>query len=237
MRIRRGIQALALLSCLSGLAIIAIILYFNFLDSVSSYRPPIVSQPSYLSPQAITGHPLSLQIPSLGINLAVINGYHYTRSGEWTLTLDKAQFATNTMPPNNEEGNTLIYGHYRPEVFAYLHLIHPGSQATVTTQNGYQFKYEYTGTQTFDPRDTSIFAYKGSPRLTLQTCSGTFMQHRQMYYFKYMGYAKSSGTVRLNSHVAQSPRAHLVSPTLGVPTMRNFFVTAHDKYLEQRRKV
>jgi len=124
------------------------------------------------------------------MNLQVIPGVYNPKTGAWTLTLDKAQFALPSVQPNNESGNTLIYGHYRPEVFAYLHLIKPGAQATITTSNGYSFTYTYMNSQAFNPTDTSIFTYQGSPRLTIQTCSGAFMQNRQMYYFQYDGYAK-----------------------------------------------
>jgi LPXTG-site transpeptidase (sortase) family protein len=131
-------------------------------------------------------------IPSLNINLQVIPGNYNPNTGTWTLSLDKAQFAELSVQPNNESGNTFIYGHYRREVFAYLHLIKPGAQALISTNNGYTFSYSFQNTEALDPTNTSIFTYQGSPRLTLQTCSGSFFQHRQMYYFQYNGYARSS---------------------------------------------
>lgn len=141
------------------------------------------------SPALITGQPIKISIPSLHIDLPIIPGYYNAKSGAWTLTLNKAQFATPSVTPNNMTGNTLIYGHYRPEVFAYLHLIKTGAQAIVTTDNGYEFSYTFESTMPLDPTDTSIFAYKGTPRLTVQTCSGAYMQHRQMYYFHYDSYS------------------------------------------------
>jgi LPXTG-site transpeptidase (sortase) family protein len=142
------------------------------------------------SPTLVTGRPQEITIPSLKIDLSVIDGNYNSKTGEWTLTLDKAQYATPSVQPNNQTGNTLIYGHYRPEVFAYLHLIKPGAQAFITTDNGYTFSYTYQNTEAFNPADTSIFTYHGAPRLTIQTCSGSFMQNRQMYYFSYDGYSK-----------------------------------------------
>lgn len=143
------------------------------------------------APQVISGKPVAISIPSLNMNLQVIDGYYNPSTGDWTLTNDKAQFATPSVEPNNLKGNTLIYGHYRREVFEYLHNIQPGAIATVTTDNGYVFTYKYTTTQAFDPTDTSIFTYQGAPRLTVQTCSGAFYQHRQMFYFEYQGYQKA----------------------------------------------
>ncbi len=148
---------------------------------------PLILKPS---PTLVIGRPVEIAIPSLHIDLQVIPGTYDQKSGEWTLSLDKAHFAEPSVQPNNEAGNTLIYGHYRPQVFAYLHLIKPGAQAFITTQNGYIFSYTFQNSQPLEPSDTSIFAYRGIPRLTIQTCSGSFMQHRQMYYFQYDGFKK-----------------------------------------------
>lgn len=189
MYLHRKLRLLAAPLIIAGLLGIVPLGYFSLKNKVLAQNPTPVVHP-VLRPDAITGHPSQLAIPSLKINLAVINGYYERSSGVWTLTLNKAQYATVTVPPNNEAGNTLIYGHYRPEVFAYLHLIQPGSKAIVTTDNGYQFTYTFQRSEAFDPTDTSIFAYKGAPRLTLQTCSGSFFQHRQMYFFKLDGYKK-----------------------------------------------
>ena len=143
-----------------------------------------------LTPAAITGHPVALDIPSLNIHLAVIDGYYNSSNGQWTLTPNKAQFALPSTPPNDQSGNTLIYGHYRAEVFASLHQIAVGSVVEITTDNGYKFYYTYTGTEALDPTDTSIFQYVGKPRLTIQTCSGNYFQNRQMYYFNFTAVRK-----------------------------------------------
>ncbi len=147
---------------------------------------PIADAPKPV-PQAISGRPVHLSIPSLKISLTVIDGHYYPSSGQWTLTRDKAQYALPSVMPNDRSGNTLIYGHYRREVFARLHTIKPGAKAIVTTDNHYQFTYTFTGSESFSPTDASVFAYEGKPRLTLQTCSGAWMQHRQMYYFSFGG--------------------------------------------------
>jgi LPXTG-site transpeptidase (sortase) family protein len=191
MRWYRELRILAAVLVVCGLLVLVPVGYYSFKNNVGSPATAAV-KPDQLDANAITGHPKAIGIPSLNINLRVIDGVYDKQSGAWTLTLDKAQFATATTPPNNEKGYTFIYGHYRPEVFAYLHLIQPGAQAVISTTNGYQFKYTYLNTRAYDPNDTSIFSYKGKPRLTIQTCSGAFMQHRQMYYFKFTGYKKSA---------------------------------------------
>ncbi len=150
---------------------------------------PSVAPPP--KPQAITGKPVRITISSPHIDLPVVDGVYDAKTGEWTLSLNKAHYALPSTQPNDQSGNTLIYGHYRPEVFAYLHLIKPGATATLTTDNGYTFNYTFMSSEPLDPTDTSIFTYQGPPRLTIQTCSGSYMQHRQMYYFRFDSVTKN----------------------------------------------
>lgn len=141
-------------------------------------------------PTAITGKPVRLIIPGLAMDLQVIDGEYSKTTGAWTLTNDKAQFAVPSAQPNNESGDTFIYGHYRREVFARLHTITPGSQAIIETDNGYRFTYTFTATEAIQPTNTDIFTYDGPPQLTIQTCSGAWFQNRQFFYFTYSGYIK-----------------------------------------------
>jgi LPXTG-site transpeptidase (sortase) family protein len=136
------------------------------------------------SPNVIDGQPVRFQVPSLGMNLAVIPGYYDTKTGQWTLTRDKVQYAAITPEPNNESGNTFLYGHYRQQVFARLHLIKPGSEAIVTTSNNHVFYYKLRNVSVVNPNDSaSIFNYSGKPILTVQTCTGLFFQNRQLFTF------------------------------------------------------
>jgi sortase (surface protein transpeptidase) len=175
----------------AGLAVLAPFVYFWVTNHQVAAQQSVVVQRVDRKPAAITGRPVRIAVPSLKIDLAVIDGNFDKKSGEWTLTLDKAQYATPSVQPNDQGGNTLIYGHYRPEVFAYLHHIVAGAQAVITTDNGYTFTYTYKSSEALNPRDTSVFTYQGPPRLTIQTCSGSYMQNRQMYYFDYVGYTKN----------------------------------------------
>lgn len=187
----RNLRISAALLIVAGLVGLTPLGYLSLRYKITLAQSSVISiQPVKIRPSAITGQPIEIAIPSLNIDLQIIDGTYDSHSGQWTLSLDKAQFALPSVQPNNETGNTLIYGHYRPEVFAYLHLIKPGAQAVITTDNGYQFTYTFENSEALDPTDTSVFTYKGKPRLTLQTCSGSFMQHRQMYYFHYDGFTK-----------------------------------------------
>jgi sortase (surface protein transpeptidase) len=131
----------------------------------------------------IAGKPVRIQLPSLKLDLAVIDGYYNTKAKTWTLTNDKVQYATITPLANNQGGNTFIYGHNRRGVFATLSHIKAGEKAIITTDNGHVFTYVFRSSLETDPYDASLFTYRGAPILTLQTCSGLWYQNRQLFTF------------------------------------------------------
>jgi sortase (surface protein transpeptidase) len=168
-------------------------IYFN-----TTHHGTVSAQPAFPKPKphatpvatptkpVIHGHPVSISIPSVSINdVPVVDGTFDAKTQEWTLGLHTAHWGVMTPEPNDTAGNTYIYGHYRPEVFAYLHVIKPGAEAYVTTDNGYKFVYTYTDSVTVDPNDTSLFSYEGAPIMTVQTCSGTWFQNRTLYKFTF----------------------------------------------------
>lgn len=133
--------------------------------------------------ETISGKPTRLVIPSLKIDITVADGIYNASSQTWTLSKDKAHYALMTPEPNNQEGNTFIYGHNRREVFANLAKLKIGETATVYTDNGHQFTYKFRSAYETNPTDSSLFDYQGPPILTLQTCSGVWYQNRYLMTF------------------------------------------------------
>jgi LPXTG-site transpeptidase (sortase) family protein len=131
--------------------------------------------------------PNRLQVTSVGIDLTVAKGYYNQDTQKWTLSRNKAHFATMTDMPNTETGNTYIYGHNRKEVFTPLTKIKPGAEAIVYTESGQKFTYRLARSITTKPDDSSMLFYKGSPILTLQTCTGALYQNRTLYVFELTG--------------------------------------------------
>ncbi|MCA9324948.1 sortase [Candidatus Saccharibacteria bacterium] len=132
----------------------------------------------------ISGQPVRFQVPSLKLDLKIVDGYYNKQTGEWSLSRDKVQYATITPKPNNKAGNTFLYGHYRREVFAPLHNIKADAEAIVTTANGHQFHYRLNKVRVVEPTESAgIFDYEGKPILTVQTCTGSFYQDRQLFVF------------------------------------------------------
>lgn len=132
----------------------------------------------------ISGTPTSLNIPSLNMYLPVIPGYYDPASGNWTLTTSKVQFATTSSLPNNQSGNTFIYGHARNNLFGSLPKIQAGAEAIVSTSNGHHFFYTLGSTKVIDPNNyNAVFGYQGKPVLMLQTCVGLLYQNREILTF------------------------------------------------------
>jgi LPXTG-site transpeptidase (sortase) family protein len=156
----------------------------QIVQAASLSNDELVTQPTVIkSPEVITGKPVSISISSLDLSLNVVDGIYNPKNGQWTLSNDNVHYALRTVQPNNSQGNTLIYGHYRKGVFSTLKSITPGSEVIIRTENGLTFTYKYVSNQVVDPADSSVFEYQGKPRLTLQTCTGAFMQNRQLFYF------------------------------------------------------
>ena len=149
--------------------------------AVAPARPVVVVREGTLR----TGQPSKVSVPRLGIDLAIIEGEYDKKKDAWTLSDDKAQFATMTSLPNNEAGNTFIYGHNTDAVFAPLASLKTNDIARVKTTNGLTFQYRYTGKQIVDPKTTSILAPTDTPRLTLMTCEGIFSQTRRVMFFDF----------------------------------------------------
>lgn len=149
---------------------------------------PAVTQQQQAAPQpavpsVISGKPVRLEVPAAAIDIAVIDGAYNPNTGDWTLTDTKAQFALPTRLPNNESGNTLIYGHDTPAIFNRLHKLTPGAEARVYTDNGHVLTYKLRSSEIVSPTNVSIFDYQGKPQLTLQTCTGARSENRKFFYF------------------------------------------------------
>lgn len=144
------------------------------------------STPNVTEVPTIAGKPVRIIVPARNIALPVIDGYYNQKTGDWTLTNDKAQFATVTSLANNKAGSTLIYGHDTSRVFKRLEQLQPGDEAQVVTDDGHVFVYRYRSGVDVKPTDTSILHYSGPAVLTLQTCSGSWSQNRKLMTFDFV---------------------------------------------------
>lgn len=149
-------------------------------QALETHQPTVASS---VSSTPISGHPVRIRVPRLAVDLAVIDGVYNWHSRTWNLADNKAQFAVMTAEPNSTSGNTFIYGHNSPLVFAPLLHAEAGDEVIIETSNGHQFTYVLQSSRNTVPTDDSLFRYQGPPILTLQTCSGSNFQYRYLLTF------------------------------------------------------
>lgn len=129
------------------------------------------------------GLPTRVVVPSVGIDLIVKTGSYDPSTQNWTVDTQSAFYADRTVPVNDSNGSTLIYGHAQYGLFSRLPEISDGATAEVYTDTGKKFSYIFQSSREVTPNDTSIFVTTGSPMLTLQTCSGPYDTFRTLVSF------------------------------------------------------
>lgn len=138
---------------------------------------------------ATTGVPTRVVVPDLGMDIPIASGTFDPNTEEWTLSDTSAYYATFSVPVNDSNGTTLVYGHARPTMFEPLQNVAPGTLAQIYTDNGKVFTYTFSDMHEVVPTDTSVLTDVGSPKLVLQTCSGPWDMYRALYSFNYQGHA------------------------------------------------
>lgn len=129
----------------------------------------------------LTGKPVRIVIPSLGVDVAVIDGSYSQNTRRWSVAGDAANYATNSAPTNNVAGKTLIYGHNTTKVFRALSKLSQGDLVLVYTDNGHIFTYLYNAYAIVAPTDATVFnELAGIPGLKLMTCDGKQAQSRRI---------------------------------------------------------
>src|SRR5579864_2158295 len=68
------------------------------------------SQPIANQKPLVSGTPVHIKVPSVGIDINVIPGYYYPKTQSWTLSNNNAQYGVITAKANNKSGGTFIYG-------------------------------------------------------------------------------------------------------------------------------
>lgn len=155
------------------------------IESVASISPRRLKGPVPVSINL--GIPSRIVVPSVGIDLPVRTGAYDPATQTWTLDTHSAFYATNSVPVNDSNGTTLLYGHAQWGLFAKIPDITNGATAQVYTDSGKVFSYRYASTRKVTPDDMSVFVNTGPPALTLLTCSGAFDTTRTLVSFSLSG--------------------------------------------------
>lgn len=153
----------------------------------SAHRAVKQALPAISEPVLVSGRPVRIVLPASGVDLPVDPGYYDSGTDSWTLSGYRAQFATISAPANNQSGETFIYGHNNNYVFGALRHRTPqsGEPALIYTDSGRILAYVFSDAANVGPEDTSVLNFAGPPRLTVQTCTGSFSEWRTMYHFSF----------------------------------------------------
>ncbi|MES2630659.1 MAG: sortase [Patescibacteria group bacterium] len=133
------------------------------------------------------GLPTRIVVSSVGIDLPVQMGSYDPSTQTWTVDTQSAFYADRTVPVNDSNGSTLIYGHAQYGLFSRVPEIREGATAEVYTDTGKVFSYTFQSSREVTPDDTSIFVNTGPPMLILQTCSGPYDVYRTLVSFYLSG--------------------------------------------------
>lgn len=195
MRKIRDITAkIPLLTRVVSLYVVVFLIAFSVFQVVSLINPPLVikhppiavvkNSAKIIEKVIIDGQPEYFAVERLGVNLPVKIGTYDQSTDSWTLSDDAVYFAAVSKLPNNQSGNTFIYGHNRDQVIAKLSDLVAGDVAVVKTLNGHSFAYIYVGDDVVSANTTSVlFEETEKPRLTVMTCDGAWSQDRRLMYF------------------------------------------------------
>lgn len=135
-------------------------------------------------PVLLSGKPVRIVVPKLGIDLAVVPGGYLANQATWTVSDSQANYAVNSTALNNHADKTLIYGHSNNRVFSQTVKFTPGDIVYVFADNDHVFEYVYVSKTVVKPSQTEILdSLQGAPGLVLISCDGTWNQNRRVMYF------------------------------------------------------
>lgn len=165
-----------------NIAVVVMFITMNqALPTPAVFRPFVPTSSTQLIKSGI---PTRIVISSLGIDLSIGVGSFDSGTGDWTIDDARAYYADISVPANNRNGTTLIYGHNQGQVFGSVSSIKSSAEAIIYTNTGYQFHYNYLSMRQVLPDDTSVWQENGKPNLVLLTCSGGWDTYRSLYNFK-----------------------------------------------------
>jgi LPXTG-site transpeptidase (sortase) family protein len=177
------IRVVSLYSIVGIASFCASLLIPNTVPAVAQTTTPVVPKQRILSQEIISGKPVRFSVERLKIDLPVRDGVYDAQTQEWTLSNDAVYFATITAQPNDNRGNTFIYGHNQDAVIGRMQDVTVGDVVVIQTDNN-TFRYAYSHDSIVKPDFTAaLSATSDTPQLTVMTCEGIWSSERRLMYF------------------------------------------------------
>lgn len=160
-------KLLGVLLVLTGVSALFILIRFQTLIN----RP----EPVVYAGSVEDNSPRILEIPELKLKLNVIDAT--ISDGKWSQTANSVGYLT-TSSPLGSNGNSVFYGHNRPNVLGRLNKIKKGSTIQITLGDGTVSKFEVYDFFEVTPDQLHILNPSETAKVTLYTCSG-FLDSRR----------------------------------------------------------
>lgn len=156
-------------SALLGTILILIGLYFDYQKKILSfYITPVVSEKPPDKPHL--SKPVSIKIRDADIDITIQEGE--IRNGIWEISEDSASYLDTSAKPGGE-GNVIIYGHNKKQIFGNLiDRSEKGQIIEVFTEDGKSYSYKIEEVRTVEPTDIDVVSATDYELLTVYTCSG-----------------------------------------------------------------
>jgi len=119
--------------------------------------------------QEVSNPPKKIEIPKVGIDLAVEPGS--INDDIWSISETGATHLITSSSPG-ENGNVVIYAHNKTNLFGPIRWLSIGEEVRVTNADGSIFRYTITEVHTVDPDAIEYVLPKDEETLTLYTCTG-----------------------------------------------------------------
>lgn len=134
-------------------------------------------------------NPVQLQLPRLGITLAIKQGVYNKTTQSWPLDRSSAFVMQPWQDQNGVQlpMTPVIYGHDIPAVFMHLSGVAPNEILVITQQNGQSYTLRYVDDVVVGPRDNSVFTVRYPSSVLLMTCTGAHFESRRVLRFELVG--------------------------------------------------
>lgn len=155
-----------------GVSLIFAGLYLSYQTTILSFTQTPPETSSVPDRRAL---PTRILISKAKINLKI----EETRiiDGVWQISPKLASHLITSARPK-ENGNIVIYGHNKRELFASLKKVAVGDGLTVYTADGKLHNYQVTQVLTTTPKDIQWVLPTSTETLTIYTCTGIFDSKR-----------------------------------------------------------
>jgi sortase A len=191
---------------------IGILASYNFTDH---FAVPAPIEIPYQRPETpiVTGLPVELRIPALGIDTNIQSvGLAKDGSGEMGVPNNFTDVAWyNGGPYPGMSGSAVLAGHLNGRnipkaVFYDLEKLQPGDVVEVVDDGGKVIQFEVTAVKTYsynDPTEDIFLTASDRPRLNLITCGGEWLKNERLYNKRTVVFTELLG-VSKNPSTAQS---------------------------------